>query len=274
MNLKLFPEVGGDDAASQEQTNGNWVKLHRSIIKWEWYDDVNTTRLFIHLILIANWKSLKWRGEVIERGQVLTSLDKLSSETKLSVRQIRTSLDKLKSTSELTIKATNRNRVITLCKYATYQKPEESTDKQIDKQPGKQMTSKRQASDKPSSKEGKERKNAYTQDFEEWWAIYRKGSKSSAFKRWKEQKQNFPEDIIEKTKQYLDYCQAVDRKVRDGEGWLNGQMWESDWTFQEPKTQQRLTFAEEAEQRKAQAKDESIANEWANAGPQGRNGRR
>ena len=28
-----------------------WIKIHRKITEWEWYDDVNTFRLFMHLIL-------------------------------------------------------------------------------------------------------------------------------------------------------------------------------------------------------------------------------
>lgn len=97
------------------------IKLDRKILEWEWYFDLNVSRLFIHLLLIANHKDGRWQGNEIKRGQVITGLSKLSAATGLSVMQIRTCFDKLKSTNELTIKVTNRFRVITICKYDVYQ---------------------------------------------------------------------------------------------------------------------------------------------------------
>lgn len=35
---------------------GNFVYIHRKIMDWEWYKDPNTFRVFLHLILRANWK--------------------------------------------------------------------------------------------------------------------------------------------------------------------------------------------------------------------------
>ena len=36
--------------------DGNYIKLSRGLLDWEWYTDINTTRLFIHMLLKANWK--------------------------------------------------------------------------------------------------------------------------------------------------------------------------------------------------------------------------
>ncbi len=30
--------------------NDGFIKLHRKIIDWEWYDDINTKTLFIHIL--------------------------------------------------------------------------------------------------------------------------------------------------------------------------------------------------------------------------------
>ena len=60
--------------------NDSFITLHRRITQWEWYTDGNTVRVFLHLILLANHKETRWRGEVIGRGQVLTGLDQLSRE--------------------------------------------------------------------------------------------------------------------------------------------------------------------------------------------------
>ena len=32
-----------------------FVALPRGLTSWEWYEDANTTRLYIHLLLTANW---------------------------------------------------------------------------------------------------------------------------------------------------------------------------------------------------------------------------
>lgn len=98
-----------------------WVSFHRKITEWEWYDDANTFRLFFHLVLMANHEEGKWQGNVIERGQHITSPDKLASQLKLTKSKIRTSLDKLKSTEEIAIKTTNRFTLVTVVNYDFYQ---------------------------------------------------------------------------------------------------------------------------------------------------------
>lgn len=132
-----------------------WIKIHRKILEWEWYDDVNTFKLFMHLILTANHAPKNWRGQTIERGQKLTSRAKLSEETKLSERQIRTCMERLKSTNEVTINATNKQTVITLCNYDSYQIKESPNDQQNDQQAARPATSKRPANDQATNKKGK-----------------------------------------------------------------------------------------------------------------------
>lgn len=121
-NLRAGPLLFNEGLIlSEVDSMSGWVKLHRKFLEWEWYDDNNVKIVFIHLLLKANHKPKKWRGETIERGQVLTGRIKLSEEIGLSERQIRTALTKLKSTNDLTIKATKAYSVITICNYDTYQ---------------------------------------------------------------------------------------------------------------------------------------------------------
>jgi len=101
--------------------NQGWIKLHRRLLEWEWYSDVNTTRLFIHCLLRANHSDTKWKGQDIKRGQFLTSLETLSRETRLTVSQVRTSLHKLESTGEIASKSQARSRAITVLEYDTWQ---------------------------------------------------------------------------------------------------------------------------------------------------------
>lgn len=116
-----------------------WIKLHRSMLDWEWYDDFNTCRLFVHCLLKANHKEKKWKGISIPRGSFFTSLDSLSNETGLSKRQIRTSLDKLFLTGELTGSKHPRGRMIAVSGYDLFQ--------DSDTIPDRVATVKRQGSD-------------------------------------------------------------------------------------------------------------------------------
>ena len=120
--------------------DGNYIKLSRGLLDWEWYTDINTTRLFIHMLLKANWKDGNFKGTTIPRGSFVSSIGKLSGETGLTDREIRTAISHLKKTGEVTSKTTNKFSVFTVVKYDLYQ----TTDKQNDKQP----TDKRQTNDK------------------------------------------------------------------------------------------------------------------------------
>ena len=57
-----------------------FIKLERKIFDWEWYTEQDTFRMFIHLLLKANHKKASVNGKIIERGQTLTSIPRLSDE--------------------------------------------------------------------------------------------------------------------------------------------------------------------------------------------------
>ncbi len=123
-----------------------WIKLHRKILDWEWFTSPSTLQLFIYLLLRANKEDKKWRGILIKRGQLVTSVATISEETKLSTQQVRTSLNRLKSTNEITSKTTNRFTLVTVCKYESYQLYEE-TEQQA-KQQALQQTNNKQITNK------------------------------------------------------------------------------------------------------------------------------
>ena len=75
-----------------------YINMHRKILNWEWYSDVNVYRVFTHLIYTANWTKQKWHGINIDRGQRVISIEHLADETNLSVQQVRTVLNKLRKT--------------------------------------------------------------------------------------------------------------------------------------------------------------------------------
>jgi hypothetical protein len=108
-----------------------WISLHRKFIDWEWYDDNNVVKLFIHCLLKANHKEKSWKGIVVPKGSFITGRKQLAIETKLSEQQIRTALNKLKSTNEITIKATNLNSIISITNWDFYQDNNQQTTKRV-----------------------------------------------------------------------------------------------------------------------------------------------
>ena len=61
-----------------------YIKLHRSILSWEWYGDTVTTCVFLHLLLTANIKDDRWQGIDVPRGSRVCSYTKLAEELKKS----------------------------------------------------------------------------------------------------------------------------------------------------------------------------------------------
>jgi len=128
-----------------------WIKIHRSILDWEWYGDINMTRLFTHLILKANHKDKRREGIIIKRGQIKTGRIQLSLETGLSQQSIRTCLSKLKSTNEITIKVTSKFSIITIVKFDTYQENQPSINHQSNQQTNQPPTSDQPAANQQST---------------------------------------------------------------------------------------------------------------------------
>jgi len=106
----------------------DFIILKKSFLDWEWYDDDNMVRLYLHLLLSANYDDSQWRGRTIERGQLITGLRKLSSETGISVQSIRTCLGRLVKSGEITIQPTNKFTIITVCNYNECLTPSVDTD--------------------------------------------------------------------------------------------------------------------------------------------------
>ena len=103
-----------------DEDNLGFIKIHRKILKWEWYTDISVKVLFIHCLILANHKPKNWQGIIIERGQFISSYKKLAKDSGLTVQEVRTALNKLKSTQEVTRITTNKYTMITVSNYSTY----------------------------------------------------------------------------------------------------------------------------------------------------------
>ena len=100
---------------------GGFIKIFRTILKWEWYDDVNTSRVFIHLLLTVNYENKIWHGVEIKKGSRVTSYATLAKETKLSVKNVRTAIKHLEMTGEVARSKYPKYTVFTLNNYHKFQ---------------------------------------------------------------------------------------------------------------------------------------------------------
>lgn len=129
-------------------SNGNFVRMSLGIVKWEWYTDISTKVLFLHLILSVNWQDGNFKGTVVKRGQIITSLQHLAEDTGLSVQQVRTAINKLKSTHEITHESTNHYTMITLCNYEAYNPEGKDINTRSNTRSNKRITNEQQTDNK------------------------------------------------------------------------------------------------------------------------------
>lgn len=134
-----------------------WIKLHRSLTEWEWFNKSEMVHIFIYLLLKASYEDKLWQGKKIKRGQVITTRKAMSIDLGLSEQTIRTCLERLVASKEIKTKATNKYTLITICKYDSYQdKTEDSDNESTNTAPYEQPSNNHQLT---TSKEIKEVKN-------------------------------------------------------------------------------------------------------------------
>jgi len=228
-----------------------WIKLHRRLLDWEWFDDHNTFRLFTYILLKANYEPKNWHGIPIGRGQLLTSLPSLSDATGISVQSIRTSLTKLKSTGELTDKPTSTNRLLTVVNYDEYQTNDNGpTGTSTGNLTDKQQTTNRQLTSTKEVKNIKElKKKEDIGDFDSFWLAYGKiGNKQQALKAYtKAIKEGINhETILRGLTNYQNYCRELgqeQRFIKHASTWINNRGWEDDYIVTEQYTQQNTKLS-------------------------------
>lgn len=150
--------------------NNGFIKIHRKILTWEWYDDVNTCRMFIHCLLKSNWKSGSWHGIKYNAGEFITSLQTLAKETHLTVSQVRVALNHLKMTGEIADRRHGNARIITVIKWNDYQLDDRPNDKPVTDQ--SQTNDKPVTTDEEYKKERKEENNISREPEHNLFGVY------------------------------------------------------------------------------------------------------
>lgn len=158
-----------------------YIKLHRQILEWEWYDDANAFRLFVHCLIEANHADKVWRGVEIKRGQFYTSIGSLAKKLKLSDKAIRIAIDKLTRTKEVATKGASNGTMITICNYDIYQGFSNTEGQAEGQTKGERGAT---TNNKKNKEEEKENINTVF-SFQDFWEIYpNKKTKAEAAKKY------------------------------------------------------------------------------------------
>lgn len=138
-----------------------FIKLHRKLVAWGWYQDYVVKDVFLHLLLTANFKDTSWRKQELKAGQLVTSYKQLADNLGFSVQQIRTAIDKLKSTGEITTKSTNKYTIITVVNWGDYQSGEDfATSKSTNASTNNQQTNNNQSTNNQQQRKKEENRRS------------------------------------------------------------------------------------------------------------------
>jgi biotin operon repressor len=202
-----------------------FIKLERGIFDWEWYTEQDTSRMFIHLLLKANHKKARVNGKLIERGQTLTSIPRLSEQLSMSYFKVRKALANLKKTGEISIKTTNNYSLVTISKYSEYQgfyDPKTAGEKQPDD--NQNTTNNKDNNVKNTITELREWKEWYLKNnriidsvcknnkFERSFVI----SNLDGFIKYSENLGNIEESIYEYNSHFLNYLRKIRKSILNG----------------------------------------------------------
>ena len=228
----------GQDRRAMNKVNNGWIKLHRSLLDWEWYDEPNTFRVFMHILLKANHSEKRYRGELVKSGTLLTGQQLLAEQLGLSRMQIRTALDNLKITNEITIKSSAKGYVIEVVRYLDYQMITNSvaTKQPIDNQP---ITSNKK--DKNDKKENNKSNTSSNDDAETVWKAYpnKQGKKRAIPAIKKALKKYSVDELKTKIDNYVKTCRDP-KYIAHGCTWFCNERYEDDLTPIETKYQSKF----------------------------------
>lgn len=117
-----------------------FIKIHRSILKWEWWQDANTMRVFMYLLLNANWEDYRFKGHEVPRGSLVTSYNSLSKSLGISKQSARTAISHLISTHEITLTPHSHFSIVTIANWKKYQGCIEETNTPANTHSNTQLT--------------------------------------------------------------------------------------------------------------------------------------
>lgn len=112
--------------------NGNYIKLNRQLLEWRYWYSETAVKLWILILMKANWKDGWFMGDRIPRGSLATSIASLAEECKKSPTTIKKWLNRFEEDGQISRRVTNRYTQITVINYGFFQDLPEKGDQQGD----------------------------------------------------------------------------------------------------------------------------------------------
>ena len=108
-----------------------FISLHRPLLENPIIDDESALRLWVILLLKANYTDQTFRGRVIRRGQLAFATRIFAERWNISRGKLQRVLKKLQKLEAITVEASREYTVVTVVNYNSYQDPKQgdrSTD--------------------------------------------------------------------------------------------------------------------------------------------------
>lgn len=97
-----------------------YIRLSREFMNWRWYTNPNTMRVYLHLLMMANFCEAEFETHIVKRGQLVTNIKSLCEQLGMTTQSVRTALRHLKLTNDITISTTAKYSIITILNYEQY----------------------------------------------------------------------------------------------------------------------------------------------------------
>ena len=110
---------------------GGWVQISRKLLEWQWHDEPNMVVVWIFMLLSANYETKKWHGITIQRGQFVSTISAICTQTGLSARNVRTCIQRLVDDGSIIVESTNKTTIFTIISYDDYQNDSKSENDKI-----------------------------------------------------------------------------------------------------------------------------------------------
>lgn len=94
-----------------------WIGINRDIINSSIYKDHGAMRVLLHLLLTVNYSAVEWQSIVIDRGETVTSLKRLSEELGMSKNTLLKSLSTLEAAGEISKATTSKYTLLRVINY-------------------------------------------------------------------------------------------------------------------------------------------------------------
>ena len=98
-----------------------YIKLHRKLLNWEWWDDGLMVKAWIYCLLNATYKDIEWKGVKVVRGSFVTSMRHMAEDLDCSYCMVRSVLSRLQESKNIEYKCFNTHTLIVIVNYESYQ---------------------------------------------------------------------------------------------------------------------------------------------------------